>query len=365
MKEKAAIIIAGVVLGLAALLLAWYGNPANMGFCIACFLRDIAGGLGLHRAEAVQYLRPEIAGLVLGAFFAALAAREFKAVGGSSPLLRFLLGLLMMVGALTFLGCPLRMILRLAGGDWNALVALPGYVLGIWVGTLFLRKGYSLGRSGPQGALNGWVAPVTALILPLLLVAAPALIFTSETGPGSMRAPLALSLGVGLLVGVAIQRTRLCTMGAIRDLILFREAQLFLGVFSIFVVALVGNLLLGKFNPGFIDQPVAHSDGLWNFLGMAVVGLGAVLAGGCPLRQLVLSGEGNSDAWSTVLGMIAGGAMMHNFGLAASGAGTTPAGRYAVIIALVLLLVIGAAHSGAAMARRSSPAEAAGSQSKA
>ena len=65
MKEKAAIIIAGVVLGLAALLLAWYGNPANMGFCIACFLRDIAGGLGLHRAEAVQYLRPEIAGLVL------------------------------------------------------------------------------------------------------------------------------------------------------------------------------------------------------------------------------------------------------------------------------------------------------------
>ena len=219
----------------------------------------------------------------------------------------------MMVGALTFLGCPLRMILRLAGGDWNALVALPGYVLGIWVGTLFLRKGYSLGRSGPQGALNGWVAPVTALILPLLLVAAPALIFTSETGPGSMRAPLALSLGIGLLVGVAIQRTRLCTMGAIRDLILFREAQLFLGVFSIFVVVLVGNLILGKFNPGFIDQPVAHSDGLWNFLGMAVVGLGAVLAGGCPLRQLVLSGEGNSDAWFTVLGMIAGGAMMHNF----------------------------------------------------
>ena len=30
------------------------GNPANMGICVACFIRDIAGGLGLHRAEIVQ-----------------------------------------------------------------------------------------------------------------------------------------------------------------------------------------------------------------------------------------------------------------------------------------------------------------------
>jgi len=165
-------------------------------------------------------------------------------------------------------------------------------------------------------------------------------------------------------VGVAIQRTRLCTMGAIRDLILFREAQLFLGVFSIFVVALVGNLILGKFNPGFIDQPVAHSDGLWNFLGMAVVGLGPFWPGAVPApagpqrrgeqRRLVYrpghDRRGSHDA---------------QFRTGRLRRRTTPAGRYAVIIALVLLLVIGAAHSGAAMARRSSPAEAAGSQSKA
>ena len=36
-----------------------------MGMCIACFIRDIAGALGLHRAAVAQYIRPEIIGIVL------------------------------------------------------------------------------------------------------------------------------------------------------------------------------------------------------------------------------------------------------------------------------------------------------------
>ena len=48
-----------------------------MGFCIACFLRDTAGALGLHSAEAVQYIRPEIIGLVFGSFLMALAKKNF------------------------------------------------------------------------------------------------------------------------------------------------------------------------------------------------------------------------------------------------------------------------------------------------
>ena len=35
-------------------------------------------------------------------------------------MIRFLLGMVMMIGALAFLGCPLRGILRLAGGDLTA-----------------------------------------------------------------------------------------------------------------------------------------------------------------------------------------------------------------------------------------------------
>jgi len=109
------VVIAGAVVGIAAVLLTLFGNPANMGFCIACFLRDIAGGVGLHSAAKVQYIRPEIIGLVLGAFVMALVKGEFRAKGGSSPATRFVLGMVVMIGALVFLGCPLRMVIRLGG----------------------------------------------------------------------------------------------------------------------------------------------------------------------------------------------------------------------------------------------------------
>ena len=78
-------VITGAAVGLAAIVLTLLGNPANMGFCIACFLRDIAGACGLHSAAKVQYVRPEIIGLVLGAFIMSVATREFRAKAGSSP----------------------------------------------------------------------------------------------------------------------------------------------------------------------------------------------------------------------------------------------------------------------------------------
>ena len=77
-NEKLKLLVVGLIIGLAAVGLVLAGNPANMGFCIACFLRDTAGALGLHKAEVVQYIRPEIIGLVLGSFCSALAFREFR-----------------------------------------------------------------------------------------------------------------------------------------------------------------------------------------------------------------------------------------------------------------------------------------------
>ena len=58
------VVLAGGAVGLAAVLLTAFGNPANMGFCIACFLRDITGALGMHGADKVQYVRwpPESSG---------------------------------------------------------------------------------------------------------------------------------------------------------------------------------------------------------------------------------------------------------------------------------------------------------------
>jgi YedE family putative selenium metabolism protein len=166
-------------------------------------------------------------------------------------------------------------------------------------------------------------------------------LFYSLNGPGAMHAPLALSLVVGLAVGFLAQRSRFCTMGAIRDLILFRQTHLFLGVLALIVVAFVTNLALGQFHEGFEDQPVAHTMNVWNFGGMVVAGLAFALAGGCPGRQLFMAGEGDGDAAVFVLGMIVGAAFAHNFGLASSPKGIGPHGAAAVIIGLVVCLFIG------------------------
>ena len=50
---RTGIITVGAVIGVLAPLLQKLGNPGNMGICVACFERDIAGGVGLHRAAIV------------------------------------------------------------------------------------------------------------------------------------------------------------------------------------------------------------------------------------------------------------------------------------------------------------------------
>lgn len=341
-NEKTGILVAGLAIGIIAALLVVFGNPVNMGFCIACFLRDIAGAVGLHRAEAVQYIRPEIIGLVLGSLIMALGKKEFAAKGGSSPVTRFVLGFFVMIGCLMFLGCPFRMILRLAGGDGNALFGLLGFAAGILCGVFFLNRGYSLKRTYKLGCGEGFMLPGIMIALLVLLSVAPSFIYftAAGVGPGAMHAAVIISLAAGLIVGALAQRTRLCMVGGIRDLVLFKETKLLFGFVAICVAAFIVNLIIGKFNPGFAGQPVAHTDGLWNALGMLLCGFGCVLLGGCPLRQLVLAGEGNADSAITVLGLIVGAAFAHNFGLASSGAGPTANGKIAVIIGIVVVAVI-------------------------
>ena len=130
-----------------------------MGLCMVCFPRDIAGAIGLHRVPVVQYLRPEIMGAVFGAMIAALAAREWRPRAGSAPIIRFMLGVFAVIGALVFLGCPWRALLRLAAADWNSVVGIGGLVVGVGAGCLFLRGGYTLGRNYPMPRIAGWIMP--------------------------------------------------------------------------------------------------------------------------------------------------------------------------------------------------------------
>ena len=343
------IIGVGALIGLLAPLLQKLGNPGNMGICVACFERDLAGALGLHRAGVVQYLRPEIIGFVIGSLIAAYLFKEFRPRGGSAPIVRFVLGAFAMIGALVFLGCPWRAMLRLAGGDGNAIWGLLGLIFGIWIGTRFLKKGYNLGRAYPAHITVGWMLPLIMLGFLLLMFVFPQIagqnkngvLFYSVKGPAAMHAPLFISLVTGLAIGILAQRSRFCTMGAIRDMVLFGQMHLMSGFISLVGVAFLTNLVLGQFKVGFAGQPIAHTLHLWNFMGMSLAGLAFALAGGCPGRQLFLSGEGDGDAAIFVLGMIVGAGFAHNFGLASSPKGLGPHGMAAVVVGLLVCLSIG------------------------
>ena len=338
--------VSGAVIGLLVMLLAIYGNPANMAICVACFIRDTAGALKLHTAAPVQYFRPEVVGFVCGSFLLALLTKEYKSTAGSSPMVRFILGAAMMIGALVFLGCPLRMVLRMAAGDLNAWVALIGFAGGVATGSFFLKKGFSLGRAyeakpvGSAASRTGRTAPPTGAYA------------VSTEGPGSKHAPIILSLVVALVIGALAQKSRMCFAGSIRDIILMKNFDLISIIAALFAVMAVYNVANGSFHLGFSGQPIAHSQHLWNILGMYVVGFAAVLAGGCPLRQLILAGQGSSDSAVTFLGMLIGAAFAHNFGLVGAAAkaatetepavagGPAAAGKIAVIVCIVVLFVI-------------------------
>lgn len=347
--------LSGVVIGLLVMLLAMSGNPANMAICVACFIRDAAGALKLHTAAPVQYFRPEIVGFVCGSFLISMATKEYRSTAGSAPMVRFLLGAVMMIGALVFLGCPLRMVLRMSAGDLNAYVALIGFAGGVATGSCFLKKGFSLGRAYETKPLSGAVLPVLLAALLVIGVATGAYAASTE-GPGSKHAPLLLALVVALVIGALAQKSRMCFAGSIRDVILMKNFDLLSIIAALFVVMTIYNIATGNFHLSFSGQPIAHSQHLWNILGMYVVGFAAVLAGGCPLRQLILAGQGSSDSAVTFLGMLLGAAFAHNFNLVGSAAKAATAtdaavpggpaipGKIAVIVCIVLLFVIAATN---------------------
>jgi len=133
----------------------------------------------------------------------------------------------------------------------------------------------------------------------------------------------------------------MCFVGGWRDLMMVRDTYLFGGIAAFFIGAIIINAALGYLDWGFTGQPVSHDNHLWNFLGMALLGLACTLLGGCPLRNLVLSGEGDIDAGVTILGLIVGAAIAHNFATTASPTGIGDFSVVAVIVGLVFCLSAG------------------------
>ncbi len=347
-------VMMGAVIGIGAVLLAYFGNPANTGLCVSCFMENMAGALGLHDNSRMEYLRPEIIGIVLGAFAWSVYRKEFLATGGSSSLLRFVVGVLLIIGCSVFIGCPVKMVLRLAAGDIGALVGMVGLVAGIYIGLEFVENGFQLGRASETPKASGYVLPAFMVLLLVLAVAQPSFIGESVKGGGAMHAPFLLSLGIGLLIGGFSQHTQFCITGGIARLFLWgprevmncpRSTGLLISLGSFFGFALVASLLSGQFSFGLNGQPSSNDSYGWGFLGMLLVGFGSILIRGCPLRQLVAAGQGDTDAGVTVMGMLVGAALVQNWGMAGTPAGTPLTAQVAVLVGISLLLAVGMLNS--------------------
>ncbi len=335
------------LVGVAAALLVAAGNPPNMGICGACFLRDVAGAVGLHDKAPVAVFRPEIVGLMLGALALAVARRKFQARSGSHAATRFLMGVLMAFGALVFLGCPFRLLQRLGGGDLNAVVGGAGLVAGVGVALGLERRGYSVGRTSPAPAPVGLLGPGVLLLLLALFLAGGVLRGPGPgEGTGPAHAPWWMALGIAAAAGAALSATSFCAISATRQV--FGGPRRMLAGAGLLVLGYAAvAAATGRFSAGFDRQPVAHTEHLWNFLAVALTGLAAALAGGCPVRQVVMAGEGNGDAFLAVAGLVTGGALAHGLGIASSPAGTTPAGRTVVVAGLAVATVYGLAVAAA------------------
>ncbi len=334
------VILAGGLLGLSGVWLMVLGNPQNSGICVSCFLENSAGALGLHDNARMQYLRPELIGFVLGSTLAAALFREFSSRGGSAPLPRLLSGVFLIVGCSVFIGCPIKLFLRLAAGDLTTLTGLAGLAGGVWLGLKGLAVGVHLGSPVKQRGGSGFWTPLLFLVLLVFLLARPGFVIFSERGSAAEAAPVLIALLVGLILGAIAQRTRFCITGSLRDLfIMGTRAQLFWGFLAFVLIAFAASWATGNFKPGFYGQPGAHLDLLWSFLGMLLVGSVSVLIGGCPFRQLIKAGEGDADAGLVVVGMLVGAGLVQSWQIAGTAAGVSVYGKVAVVAGLAFFLL--------------------------
>jgi len=123
-----------------------------------------------------------------------------------------------------------------------------------------------------------------------------------------------VSLGVGLLVGYLGQRSRMCTIGGLRDYVLVRDTGLLKGVAAMLLASWVAFGILHAIAGSDLNRLVAAGttpSGIGAVVAILVGGLAlgffATLSGACPLRQHVLAGQGRVGAWAFLAGFYLAG----------------------------------------------------------
>jgi uncharacterized membrane protein YedE/YeeE len=134
-----------------------------------------------------------------------------------------------------------------------------------------------------------------------------------------------ITLLFGILIGYLAQRSGFCSIGGFRDFFMFRHTRLLFGFVALIIGAFAGYLVFWMITPaafehfawalasGFLSPvpgaPAGLPDAAYVLLaviGGIGVGIVGVLLGGCPLRQLTMTSEGNMKALFFVIGMCIG-----------------------------------------------------------
>lgn len=343
MRQEVVFLFTALSIGVLSAFLSIWGNPINTGICISCFMENFSGAIKLHNNPLMQYIRPEMIFILLGSFISAMVRKEFNTRYSPSILHSFLGGFFMIIGSAVFIGCPIKMLLKLAGGDLNSLAGILGTVVGVYLGIRFIRSNIDTSLFKvvtKRDDKSSFIIPFSIIFLLVIYFLKKEIFAESISGAGAEKAPLIYSIPVGLFIGVLAQYSRFCVTGSIRNSIILRRFTGFLALFLLVFSAFLVNLAYKRVNWGIIGQPGSHTDYLWSFLAMLLVGYIAVIIDGCPFRQLVKMGEGDINALVCFLGMVFGSSFVQNFKIFADSSGPTLFGKMGVVSGILIFSFI-------------------------
>jgi uncharacterized membrane protein YedE/YeeE len=315
-------LVGGLLIGLLAILIEAWSRPWGIVGGIRNWADWLFYGVGLY---AKQPSNPFLfsgsvmdIGLVLGAFAAALLAKEFafrmppkleaiKGFGG---------GLLMGIGSSLALGCT-------AGGFYTPLINLSangfimmiGLTIGAYLGLryIFWELEHFPAASAsftptPQSKVPSFdwktLQPyIGGAVLVSLVLAAKYYGKASAVEAGGL-------LLFGAAIGIVIQRSRFCFVRAFRDPFMTGEADIGKAIVVSIIVASIGIAVL-KFN-GFRNESmyVVPAFGWGAMVGGVIFGIGMVIAGGCGSGTLWRVAEGNLKLWIALFAFATSNSLM-------------------------------------------------------
>ena len=141
----------GIVAAIVAVCVQVFGSfhpPQAYGVCVVCHARDLINSLfnqfdwysAAVSTVALKGLVLTTVGIFLGALIMAILSGEFKVHFVENPVVSFICGFIVMTAGLVISGCPMRLLLRTAYGDTGAGASIFTLILGIFLGTMILKR---------------------------------------------------------------------------------------------------------------------------------------------------------------------------------------------------------------------------------